>query len=63
MVLTGDLDQAQGTLVQRGEVLLVLAPQVRYRLMIEVDERDIHLLAPQGSGRVALGALPATTIG
>lgn len=63
MVLTGDLDQAQGTPVQRGEVLLVLAPQVRYRRMIEVDERDIHLLAPQGSGRVALGALPATTIG
>ena len=62
VVLTGDLDQAQGTPVQRGEVLLVLAPQARYRLMIEVDERDIHLLDPQAHGRVALGALPATTI-
>ncbi|KAA3654261.1 MAG: HlyD family efflux transporter periplasmic adaptor subunit [Proteobacteria bacterium] len=63
IVLTGDLDQAQGTPVQRGEVLLVLAPQARYRLMIEVDERDIHLLDSEATGRVALSALPTATIG
>ena len=31
----------------RGEVLLVVAPRSRYRLMIEVDERDIGL-SPAG---------------
>ncbi len=62
VVLTGDLDQAQGTPVQRGEVLLVLAPQARYRLMIEVDERDAHRLSAQASGQIALSALPAEAI-
>ena len=62
IVLTGDLDQAQGTPVQRGEVLLVLAPQARYRLMIEVDERDAHRLSAQASGQIALSALPANAI-
>jgi biotin carboxyl carrier protein len=62
VVLTGDLDQAQGTPVQRGEVLLVLAPQARYRLMIEVDERDAHHLADEAAGQIALSALPADAI-
>ncbi|MBX3685408.1 MAG: HlyD family efflux transporter periplasmic adaptor subunit [Rhodocyclaceae bacterium] len=58
IVLTGDLDQAQGTPVARGEVLLVVAPRSRYRLMIEVDERDIGLLARGARGELALAALP-----
>ncbi|TVO53278.1 HlyD family efflux transporter periplasmic adaptor subunit [Denitromonas halophila] len=62
IVLSGDLDQAQGTPVQRGEVLLVLAPQARYRLMIELDERDAHRLSAQASGQIALSAMPADAI-
>ncbi len=62
VVLTGDLDQAQGTPVQRGEVLLVVAPQARYRLMIEVDERDIAQVAAGAPGQVALAALPDTAM-
>ena len=58
IVLTGDLDQAQGTPVARGEVLLVVAPRSRYRLMIEVDRRDIGLLARRARGELALAALP-----
>lgn len=58
VVLTGDLDQAQGTPVERGEILLVVAPRARYRLMIEVDERDIGLLASGAHGTLALSALP-----
>ena len=62
VVLTGDLDQAQGNPVERGEVLLVVAPRARYRLMIEVDERDVGLLAVGAHGRLALAALPEQRI-
>ncbi|MCB1961774.1 MAG: HlyD family secretion protein [Rhodocyclaceae bacterium] len=62
VVLTGDLDQSQGAPVERGEVLLVLAPRARYRLMIEVDARDVRQLAPGASGQVALAALPGTPV-
>jgi multidrug efflux pump subunit AcrA (membrane-fusion protein) len=62
VVLTGNLDQAEGTPVQRGDVLLVLAPQARYRLMIEVDERDIARVAAGAAGQVALSALPDTAM-
>lgn len=62
VVLTGDLDQAQGAPVARGEVLLVLAPRDRYRLMIEVDERDVAELTVGAPGRVALTALASESI-
>ena len=62
VVLTGDLDQAQGSPVERGEVLLVLAPRDRYRLMIEVDERDVAELTVGAPGRVALTALASESI-
>ncbi|MCB1939401.1 MAG: HlyD family efflux transporter periplasmic adaptor subunit [Rhodocyclaceae bacterium] len=62
VVLTGDLDQSQGAPVERGEVLLVLAPRARYRLMLEVDARDVRQLAPGASGQVALAALPDTPV-
>lgn len=58
VVLTGDLDQAQGMPVERGEVLLVVAPQARHRLMIEVDERDVAQVRAGAAGQVALAALP-----
>jgi multidrug resistance efflux pump len=60
VVIKGDLTQSLGAPVQRGEVLLTLAPSGEYRLIIEVDERDIaHLQAGQ-SGVLALSALPGS---
>ncbi len=58
VVLTGQLDQAEGAPVERGEVLMTLAPKDRYRLIVEVDERDARLLSLAGEGKVALSALP-----
>lgn len=58
VVIKGDLGPALGSPVQRGEVLLTLAPDDRFRLIIEVDERDIAQLQSGQRGRLALAALP-----
>ena len=63
VVIKGDLTQSLGAPVQRGEVLLTLAPSGEYRLIIEIDERDIaHLKAGQ-NGVLALSALPGSQVG
>lgn len=57
VVIQGDLSQSLGAPVQRGDVLLTVAPAQQYRLIVEVDERDIAAIKGGQSGRVALGAL------
>jgi multidrug efflux pump subunit AcrA (membrane-fusion protein) len=49
--------------VQRGEVLMTLAPDERFRVIIEVDERDIARVRPGQRGRLALAAAPGETLG
>jgi multidrug efflux pump subunit AcrA (membrane-fusion protein) len=58
IVIKGDLAQQLGAPVRRGEVLLTLAPDERYRLIIEVDERDAALIGDGLPGKLALAALP-----
>lgn len=58
VVIKGDLSQALGAPVQRGEALLTLAPDGQYRVMLDVDERDVGLLQPGQRGQLALSALP-----
>jgi multidrug efflux pump subunit AcrA (membrane-fusion protein) len=58
VVIKGDLVPQLGAPVQRGDVLLTLAPDNRFRLIVEVDERDVALLRPGMQGRLALAALP-----
>lgn len=58
VVLQGDLSQAVGSPVERGKVLLTLAPERRYRVVVEVDERDIGHVANGQAGQLALAALP-----
>ena len=62
IVIKGDLRQLLGTPVQRGEVLLTVAPVSAYRLMIEVDERDVAFVQAKQRGRVALVSLPDKTL-
>jgi biotin carboxyl carrier protein len=57
VVIKGDLTQSLGAPVKRGDVLLTVAPSDRFRLLIEVDERDIGAVAVGRRGSVALGAL------
>jgi multidrug efflux pump subunit AcrA (membrane-fusion protein) len=58
VVITGDLTQSLGAPVKKGEALLTLAPEHDYRVMLEVDERDIGELHIGQAGHLALTALP-----
>lgn len=58
IVIKGDLSQSLGAPVKRGEVLLTLAPRKDFRLMVEVDEREIGDVVPGRRGQLALSALP-----
>lgn len=62
VILSGDLTQSLGAPVQRGSVLMVMAPHDRYRLIVEVDERDIADVRPGATGRIALAAMPGSTL-
>ena len=58
IVIKGDLSQQLGAPVQRGEVLMVLAPDERHRLIVEVDEADIAAVRAGQRGEVALSSQP-----
>lgn len=62
IVIKGDLTQTLGAPVQRGEVLMVLAPDEGYRLILEVDETDIRALRPGQRGDLVLSAQPGTVL-
>ncbi|MBI2772365.1 MAG: HlyD family efflux transporter periplasmic adaptor subunit [Burkholderiales bacterium] len=58
VVIKGDLTQTLGAPVQRGEVLLTIAPNDSFRLIVEVDESDIGAIRPGQAGELALAAVP-----
>jgi hypothetical protein len=63
IVIKGDLSQALGAPVQRGDALLTLAPAERYRLIVDVDERDIASIHVGQAGQLALASLPGDSLG
>jgi multidrug resistance efflux pump len=62
VVIKGDLSQTLGAPVQRGDVLMTLAPAERFRLIIQVDERDVSDIKVGQTGQLALAALPRDTL-
>ncbi|WDE07740.1 efflux RND transporter periplasmic adaptor subunit [Thalassomonas viridans] len=60
IILSGDLDQAQGAPVTRGQVLFEVTPLNHYRVVLEVDEYDIARLKPGQTGSLIMTALPGT---
>jgi biotin carboxyl carrier protein len=62
IVIKGDLRQNLGAPVQRGEVLMVLAPNDSFRLILEVDEADMAAIRPGQRGELALAAQPDRTL-
>jgi multidrug resistance efflux pump len=62
VVIKGDLSQTLGSPVQRGDTLLTLAPREQYRLIVEVDERDIADVKPGQKGHLALASLPLRSL-
>ncbi|TFL17282.1 HlyD family efflux transporter periplasmic adaptor subunit [Jannaschia formosa] len=58
VIVAGDLSQALGSPVNRGDVLFEVAPLDSYRVVAQVDERDISRLAPGQQGAIVLASLP-----
>jgi RND family efflux transporter MFP subunit len=61
-VVTGDLSQSLGAPVERGQVLFEVAPLADYRLVLQVDERDIADVAGGQRGELLLTAWPADSV-
>jgi RND family efflux transporter MFP subunit len=59
VIVTGDLSQSLGAPIQRGQVLFQLAPLDAYRVILQVDERDIADVAIGQRGKLALSGSPA----
>ena len=62
VIIKGDLTQSLSAPVKRGEVLMTLAPHDEYRVIVEVDERDVADVAKGQKGNMALTALPGDAI-
>lgn len=58
IVVEGDLSQSLGSPVEKGNVLFEVAPLEGYRIILEVDERDITDVAAGDRGKLALSAMP-----
>jgi HlyD family secretion protein len=61
-VVTGDLSQSLGAPVERGQVLFEVAPLADYRLVLQVDERDIGDVVVGQRGELLLTAWPADSV-
>ena len=62
MVIEGDLTQALGTPVERGESLFTIAPLQGYRIILKVDESDILTVKEGQKGKLVLASLPNTPL-
>ncbi len=62
VVVKGDLSQALGSPVTKGDVLFEVAPLDGYRVILEVDDRDIVDVHEGERGKLALSALPGRSL-
>lgn len=58
VVVQGDLSQLLGTPVEQGKVLFEVAPLDAYRVVMDVDERDIAHVRVGQRGELALSGMP-----
>ena len=63
VVVYGDLSEAYGSPVERGELLFEIAPLDEYRVILNVDERDVAHLERGQTGRLLLAGKPDEPIG
>ncbi|MBL8327949.1 MAG: HlyD family efflux transporter periplasmic adaptor subunit [Rubrivivax sp.] len=61
VLISGDLASQLGSPVKRGQELMVVAPSQAWRVVAEVDEHDVTLVAPGQSARLLLAALAEPT--
>ncbi|PDT74299.1 efflux RND transporter periplasmic adaptor subunit [Bradyrhizobium sp. C9] len=58
IVVAGDLQQLLGTPVELGKSLFTIAPLDSYRVILQVEERDISYLKLQQQGELTLSGVP-----
>ncbi len=63
VVVSGDLSQSLDAPVARGDVLFEVAPLDSYRVILEVDERDIGAVRAGQQGLLKLNAMPDQELG
>ncbi len=63
VVVSGDLSQQIGSPVETGRLLFEVAPLQGYRVMLEVDDRDIARLATGQGGELVLSGMPDIHLG
>lgn len=62
IVVKGDLSQSLGSPVERGDVLFEVVPLDTYRVILNVDEREIAAIETGQKGQLALSAMPGETL-
>lgn len=58
LIVSGDLSQALGSPVERGQILFTVAPLDSYRIILQVDERDIGHVTGDQQGILVLSGMP-----
>lgn len=58
VIVSGDLSQKLGSPVERGQVLFEIAPLDSYRVVLQVDERDIADIHPGQHGELTVSSIP-----
>ena len=58
VVMKGDLSQLLGSPVEKGQMLFEIAPLESYRVIVEVDERDIDDITVDQKGNLILSSMP-----
>jgi multidrug resistance efflux pump len=58
IIVSGDLNQLLGTPVELGKVLFQVAPLDAYRVILQVEERDIAYVAVGQGGQLTLSGIP-----
>ena len=62
VVVTGDLSQTLGAPVEKGKTLFEIAPPDAYRLIVQVDERDVRYVVAGQHGTVAIAGTPGRSL-
>lgn len=58
VVVSGDLSQSIGATVERGQELFKIAPLDAWRVVLQVDERDLAQIHPGQIGQLRVAPLP-----
>jgi RND family efflux transporter MFP subunit len=60
LIVRGDLSQSLGSPVERGQVLFEVAPLEDFRVVLQVDERDIAYVEIGQRGELTVTSMPST---